>query len=128
MPLARGAKGARKVGQNRLFRPSKTKNRPELFDFIYLQTGGVFKCMMYHHCRLEPSRPFEVFFSHPGPRSHLPPVRVLDLQLPALGVYPADRVKRLPSNNRDNLTRRNLRGSVIRIAIFLQSIRLIFSV
>jgi hypothetical protein len=34
MPLARGAKGARKVGQNPLFRPSKTKNRPELFDFI----------------------------------------------------------------------------------------------
>jgi hypothetical protein len=34
MPLTRGAKGARKVGQNRLFRPSKTKNRPELFDFI----------------------------------------------------------------------------------------------
>jgi hypothetical protein len=34
MPLARGGKGARKVGQNRLFRPSKTKNRPELLDFI----------------------------------------------------------------------------------------------
>jgi hypothetical protein len=34
MPLARGARGARKVGQNRLFRPSKTKNRLELFDFI----------------------------------------------------------------------------------------------
>jgi hypothetical protein len=34
MPLTRGAKGARKVGQNRLFWPSKTKKRPELFDII----------------------------------------------------------------------------------------------